>query len=163
MRLTTSCESLDLSRNPATVFFSNKAWDRFPIFSKELDATLEQESGETRRSSPGEFCASLLFLEVNAVHGRDVVFQLLQPWDQLFGLLLDIFVLLGGCQSRVEEAGSGLTSQCLTSALTPPRADLRGGNQSDDSFATSKSILMPLTALCTFAVDCWNHRGWGVI
>jgi len=39
------------------------------------------------------------------------------------------------------------------SALTPPRADLRGGNQSDDSFATSRRILAPSTVLRLFAVN----------
>ena len=38
-------------------------------------------------------------------------------------------------------------------ALTHPRADLRGGNASDDSFAISKSILKPLVTLRTFSVD----------
>ena len=34
------------------------------------------------------------------------------------------------------------------SALTPPRADLRGGNQSADSFATSRRIRAPPATLC---------------
>ena len=37
------------------------------------------------------------------------------------------------------------------SALTPPRADLRGGNQSDDSFAISRRIFATSTTLCLFA------------
>ena len=36
-------------------------------------------------------------------------------------------------------------------ALTPPRADLRGGNQSDDSFATSRAIFTRFAILCLFA------------
>ena len=37
------------------------------------------------------------------------------------------------------------------SAFTPPRADLRGGNQSADSFATSGRIFALSTTLCFFA------------
>jgi len=36
------------------------------------------------------------------------------------------------------------------SALTHPRADLSGGNASDDSFAMSRRILTPLVTLCAF-------------
>ena len=39
----------------------------------------------------------------------------------------------------------------LMSAFTPPRADLRGGNQPADSFATSRSIFAPSTTFCLFA------------
>ena len=49
------------------------------------------------------------------------------------------------------------------SALTQPRAELRGGNASDDSFAMSKSILTPFTALCTLTVDRQSPRSWGGI
>ena len=48
------------------------------------------------------------------------------------------------------------------SVLTPLRADLRGGNQSDDSFATSKSTKVQSTVLWTLAVerqDIWNRQG----
>ena len=58
---------------------------------------------------------------------------------------------------------NNLTSYCLMSALTPPRADLRGGNQSDDSLAISKSILTPFTPLRTIAADRQNREKQGVI
>ena len=35
--------------------------------------------------------------------------------------------------------------------FTPPRADLRGGSQSEDSFAISRSIFTPSVTLCLFA------------
>jgi hypothetical protein len=38
------------------------------------------------------------------------------------------------------------------SAFTPPRAALRGGNQSDDSFAMSRRISTLPVALCLLAV-----------
>ena len=44
-----------------------------------------------------------------------------------------------------------------------PRADLRGGNTSDDSFAMSKSILRPFTARCALAVGDQNPRNEGGI
>jgi len=51
------------------------------------------------------------------------------------------------------------------SALTPPRADLRGGNQSADSFATSRSIFTPSTTLCFFArrVQAVNGLAWYMV
>ena len=72
--------------------------------------TLERVVGGARGSLPREFCTSLLFLGVNAIHSRDGVPQLIQPWDELFGLLLYIFVLLYIRQSWVEAAWSELTS-----------------------------------------------------
>ena len=44
------------------------------------------------------------------------------------------------------------------SAFTPPRADLRGGNQSEDSFAISRRIFAPPTTLCLFAVRFEQSR-----
>ena len=55
------------------------------------------------------------------------------------------------------------------SAFTPPRAALRGGNQSDDSFAISRRIFVPSVALCLLAVkrqgiaaknNTPTHMGW---
>ena len=94
-RLTTSWESFVLSRNPTPNFFSRMACDRFSISSKDLDTGLEQMTVRRRRSSPGEFCPSLLLLRIDSTHGgRKDTFQLPQPRDKLFGLLLDVFVLL---------------------------------------------------------------------
>jgi len=45
------------------------------------------------------------------------------------------------------------------SAFTPPRADLRGGNQSEDSFATSRRIFKAFPVLCLFAGGFRAVRG----
>ena len=106
------------------------------------------------RSLPGEFFASLL-LRINTAHNScEVIFQLLQPREELSSLLLNTFVFLGDRQWQIKGVQDHPTSKCLMSALTPPRADLRGGHQSDDSFAMSKSIVKMSTALCTFSVGC---------
>ena len=50
------------------------------------------------------------------------------------------------------------------SAFTPPRADFKGGKQSEDSPAISRSIFTPSTTLCLFASELstgWLHeRCW---
>jgi len=43
------------------------------------------------------------------------------------------------------------TSWCLMSAFTKPRADFKGGKQSEDSFATSRSTFTPSATLCLCA------------
>jgi hypothetical protein len=40
---------------------------------------------------------------------------------------------------------------------------LRGGNQSDDSVATSRSTLTQSTTRCVFSADCQNLRSWDLI
>ena len=140
------------------------ARDRFSISSKDLNVRSKQTMERIRESLPGEFCAPLFLLRIDITHGcYEDTFQLLQPRDKLVGLLLDIFVLLGDCQWRVEAVWGDPTSQCLMTALTPPRADLRGGNQSDDSFPMPNSTLAQSPALCTFSTDCQNFRGQGII
>ena len=56
-----------------------------------------------RQISLGEFYAPLLLLlRVDAIcDDREVIFQLPQPRDELYGLPLDTFGLLGGYQLRV--------------------------------------------------------------
>jgi len=49
------------------------------------------------------------------------------------------------------------TSWCLTSALMPPKHALRGGNQSDDSFATSRSTFVASIRRCLFPAE--SQRG----
>lgn len=50
------------------------------------------------------------------------------------------------------------------SAFTPPRADFKGGKQSEDAPAISRSIFTPSTTLCLFAGELstgWLHeRRW---
>ena len=41
------------------------------------------------------------------------------------------------------------------SAVTPPRADLRGGSQSEDSFEISRRIFTQSVILCLFAESRW--------
>lgn len=65
----------------------------------------------SRQSSPGEFYASLFLLRVNAARGCcEDILQPPQPWGKLLSFLLDISVLLGNCQLRVEVIGNDLTS-----------------------------------------------------
>ena len=87
-------------------------------------------------------------------HSGDDLFEPLQLRYESLDLLPDIFeflsifilVMRDGRQSLL-----GDTSECLMSAFTPPRAALRGGNQSADSFAISRRISAQPMTLCFFA------------
>ena len=63
------------------------------------------------------------------------------------------------CQSCTAVVHSTNTSKRLMRALTPPRAELRGGNQSADSSATSRRIFASFASLCFFAGRSRAVRG----
>jgi len=124
-------------------------------FLQSAKREIRADNGASTMDLPGEFFASLLLLQIDAIcNSCEVIFQLLQPRGELSSLRPDTFELLEDCQWQIEVAWNDPTSQCLMSALIPPRAALRGGNQSDDSFAMSKSILTPSTVFCAFPAGC---------
>jgi len=60
---------------------------------------------------PREFYASLLLLRINTIRNScEVISQLLQPRDELSGLILNTFVFLGNRQWQIEAVQDHPTS-----------------------------------------------------
>ena len=158
MSFATSPESPALSKNRAAVPFVNNSWDRLSISASALKRPL------TRAGRVGNRRAYLVNRDLRSVSSGSpsiVVVVMACLGLSSWGLRPSILSLTsfdsfhGPDQLCTTIVHSPNTSQCLTSALTPPRADLRGGNQSADSFAISRRIFMPSVTLCFFTK---SHR-----
>jgi hypothetical protein len=153
-----------LSANRAMALFASSFWDTSSICLNVLRTTVG--SGHNCRRSahvPGQLPASIRLLGV-FVNGRsgDVLFEPVQLRYKFLDLLLDIFKFLRATVSVVrDDHRLDQYLIVLDERAHPPRAALRGGNQSADSFAISRSILVrSLRLSASLLGESKPSKGW---
>ena len=152
MSRTTFSESFALPMNGATVPFSSNSSDCFSISSNALQGPLVKAGGAGSR---GSHLVNSLRRPSGSPSTVVVVMSRLNLYS--WGLRYPIFssTFLNSCDHPCQPCATVIhstnTSKRLMRALTPPRAGLRGGNQSADSSAMSRRIFASSVAFCFFA------------